>query len=144
MNKASKVALVCLYAAALLLLSGCSSPRPVLYPNKHYQQAGSEQATRDIDDAIKAADERNMTHSNDGKEAVRTSVNSGVSAGTVVGAGAAAGGGIGGGTVVSAAGAGASGLVQWMFNHGQPDPLFRGFVETYLKNKGYQVIGWQN
>ncbi|MHB9137919.1 MAG: hypothetical protein ACYC4Q_00785 [Victivallaceae bacterium] len=143
MIKASRVVLICLHAAALLLLCGCSSPRPVLYPNKYYQQMGNEQVTRDIDAAIKAADERNMTHSNDGKEAVKTSVSSGISAGTVVGAGAAAGGGIGGGTAVSAAGAGASGLVHWMFSRGQPDPVFRGFVETYLKNKGYQVIGWQ-
>ncbi|MDH4328793.1 MAG: hypothetical protein OEV77_09740, partial [Nitrospira sp.] len=33
----------------LLLLTACSSARPVLYPNAHFQSVGKEGAQRDID-----------------------------------------------------------------------------------------------
>jgi len=31
-----------------LLLSACSAPKPILYPNAHYQQVGDAGAERDI------------------------------------------------------------------------------------------------
>lgn len=127
----------------LLLLTGCTSPRPVIYPNKHFNEVGEEQAQKDINEAIRLAEARGLTtHTNDASQAAHAGVDSGVSAGTSVAAGAASGG-IGAGTAVSAAGAGVSGFTRWMFNQGQPEPVFRNFVDSWLRSKGYQVIGWK-
>ena len=31
----------------------------------------------------------------------------------------------------------------WMFQHQEPDPVYRNFVEKCLRDKGYEPIGWQ-
>lgn len=140
MNKA----VIALLAAVVLLgAAGCASPRPVLYPNKYYNEVGETQAKKDIDEAISLAENRGLTtHTNDGSNAARAGVDSGVGAGTAVAAGAA-GGGIGAGTAVSAGAAGVGGFTRWLFNSGQPEPVFRNFVDTWLRGKGYQVVGWK-
>ena len=48
---------------------------------------------------------------------------------------------------VGAAGGATAGLLGtmfgWMFRRSEPDPVYRNFVETCLRDKGYQPIGWQ-
>lgn len=138
-----RIILTVVAVITLLSTTGCASPRPVLYPNKYFNEVGATQAEKDIDDAINLAENRGLTtHTKDGENAARAGVDSGVGAGTAVAAGAASGG-IGGGTAVSAGAAGVSGFTRWLFNSGQPEPVFRNFVETKLRAQGYQVMGWK-
>ena len=41
----------------ILMISGCGSSRPELYPNDHLRRVGGEVAERDIDDCIGQAEQ---------------------------------------------------------------------------------------
>jgi len=62
-------------------------------------------------------------------------------------AGGAIGGAAGEGAAIGAAGGATAGplgtMLGWMFQRSEPDPVYRTFVETCLRDKGYQPIGWQ-
>lgn len=127
----------------LLTMAACSTCRPVLYPNEHYQEVGSEQAEKDILKAIKNAKKQGLddaSASNEqlaktaGKTAARTGVNTAVNA---------ASGSVGVSTAASAAGSGMGLLIDWLFVKKQPDPLFKKHVELTLAKQGYQVLGWK-
>ncbi|MGH8660879.1 MAG: hypothetical protein ACREUB_03855, partial [Burkholderiales bacterium] len=53
--------------AALLVLAGCATQRPVLYPNAQYNRVGPEVAQRDVDDCIRLAESHGITHDGGGK-----------------------------------------------------------------------------
>ena len=42
-----------------------------------------------------------------------------------------------------AAAGGATGLVSGTLRSGDPDPIYRNFVQRCLRERGYDVIGWQ-
>jgi hypothetical protein len=44
-------------AAVLVLITGCSARRPLLYPNETLQKAGSAGADRDIAECMQRADD---------------------------------------------------------------------------------------
>lgn len=53
-----------------------------------------------------------------------------------------------GGNVGRAAGAGAAGgatlgAVSGAFDADEPDPVFKNYVDRCLREKGYELIGWQ-
>jgi hypothetical protein len=41
----------------LIMIAGCASPRPVLYPNDQARRVGGLAADRDIDDCIRQAED---------------------------------------------------------------------------------------
>ncbi len=41
----------------VIVVTGCASQRPVLYPNEHIRRVGGIAADRDIDDCIRRAEE---------------------------------------------------------------------------------------
>ena len=51
-----------------LVLSGCAAPKPILYPNAHYQQVGADAAQADIQDCMALAKEAGAS-SSEGKTA---------------------------------------------------------------------------
>lgn len=122
------------------LLSGCAS-RPVLYPNKYLKKVGKVQADKDIDEALKMADDYKLQSTDYPDKAKKTAVGTaaGAATGTAVGA---ISGGPGLGAITGAAGGAAGGTVNCIFGSSKPPEAYRRFVETYLKEKGYQVIGW--
>jgi len=67
-------------ALTSLLLLGCAGPKPVLYPNDHFETVGHEQAELDIAECRNLAD-AHTSSSNKGME---------VAQGTAVGAGVGA------------------------------------------------------
>lgn len=124
--------------SAVFLLSclGCASS-PQLYPNKKYQDVGKDQANQDIQDCQTRAD--NYVSSGKGR-AIASDAGAGAVVGSAAGAvlglfshnvamGALEGGGAG------AAGGAAAGAMS-------PDQVKRNFVNQCLKDRGYQVIGW--
>lgn len=127
-------------AAATLVAACATSQHPVLYPNAHLKQVGEAAAQRDIDDCMQMAD--NAGVSKTGNQVVKRGAE-----GAAVGAAAASVGQvIRGGSVAEAAAAGAAvggtaGAVRGAFHN--DNPTYRNFVQRCLRDKGYDVIGWQ-
>jgi hypothetical protein len=130
-----------------LLLAGCSTAQPVLYPNAHMQSVGKEIAAQDIE-ACRQLAEAAGAEEGSGKAGR-------VATGTAVGAGVGAASGAVGGAIFGAVGRGsmigaASGAV-WGFLMGlfrasgssQPNQAYSNFVNRCLQEKGYEVTGWQ-
>ena len=124
-----------------LVLQGCGTPRPVLYPNDQYQRVGKEQAERDIEACQRLADEQ---ISSNAAEYVATS--------TVLGAGTGAASGAAGGAVTGEAGLGAaigaaagaaSGFLRGVLGIQQPTRAYKRLVERCLKERGYEPTGWE-
>ena len=128
--------------ALTLMMAGCATQRPVLYPNAKLQRVGNEVAQRDIDNCIQLAEDYGVSAGR-GDRVVR-----GGGAGAAVGgATGAVAGAIGGrnvgdsaarGAAVGATAGAVSGAVQ-----DRPREAYRGFVQRCLRERGYDVIGWQ-
>ena len=126
----------------ILLLLGCAQKQPVLYPNSHLKSVGKEAAQADIDECIQLAKDYGAD-TDKGTEIVKSSAK-----GAAVGAagGAAVGavtGNFGRGVAAGAAGGAAVGGTRKALDSGDPNPVFKRFVEKCLKDKGYHPIGWK-
>jgi outer membrane lipoprotein SlyB len=120
----------------------CAAKRPVLYPNAQLQTVGATAAQQDIDDCLQKAAAGGYTSSAGGKVAGSTAV--GAAAGAAMGAAfGAVAGQAGTGAAMGAAGAGTGGLIRGISHSRELDPVQRRFVDQCLKDKGYEVIGWQ-
>jgi len=126
---------------AFLLMTGCASQGPVLYPNEHLKMVGEEQSLKDIQECDRLA--TTYVKSGAGKT-VAKNVAGGGAAGTVVGGAAGAvTGHLGRGAAVGAAAGAAAGLVRGVSKTSTPSPIHKKFVERCLRDKGYDPIGWQ-
>lgn len=142
----------CLALAAcvsIALAVGCAKPRPVLYPNDTLERVGGAQAQLDVENCLERAerDVGDSRESGGADAAKRTAENSAVGAAT----GAAVGGVLSGRSAAEGAAAGAVGAatstalraILHPGRGGQPDPVFRRYVERCLQDQGYDVIGWR-
>jgi hypothetical protein len=128
----------------LCLLAACSGPKPILYPNAHYQTVGAEAAQEDITEC------RHMAEAAGAKPGEGRAGQ--VAGSTVTGAGMGAAGGAVGGAVVGAAGRGSAvgaasgatvGLLRGLFRRPQPGQGYKNFVDRCLKDRGYEPVGWE-
>ncbi len=129
--------------AALLIAGGCASTQsPVLYPNDKLSRVGKEQAERDIAECRKLADE--WVRSTAAKDIGKGAAVGGV-AGAAVGAvgGAVSGRGAGTGAAVGAATGATAGAVHGAVKQAEPSPVYKQYVNRCLRERGYDVIGWQ-
>ena len=131
--------------AAALALAGCATPRPILYPNAHYQSVGADAAEREIAECRKLAETAGAREGQGdaGQAAGSTVVGAGIGA-----AGGAVGGAIGGsaglGAAAGAAGGAVAGLLGGLFSRkAKPDTAYRNFVDRCLRERGYEPTGWQ-
>jgi hypothetical protein len=133
----------------LLHLAACAAQRPVLYPNEQLKRAGREASERQIDECLRAAED--YVTSSSRAEEVAESTAGGVATGAGVGAAAGAAGGAvfghaGTGAAAGAAGGAVAGLTRGAIRgfsaSGRPDPVVRNYVDRCLREKGYDVIGW--
>ncbi|ACL02682.1 conserved hypothetical protein [Desulfatibacillum aliphaticivorans] len=129
--------------AAAWLAQGCSSAKPVLYPNARYNQVGKAQAQADINECMRLAREHGVSSTSKSKEVARETA-----AGTAVGA--AVGGAVGSmsgefgrGAAIGALGGGAGSMTRSVLKSNNPDPTFKNFVDRCLREKGYEPVGWQ-
>lgn len=135
-----------------LVVAVCSSHRPVLYPNAHLTQVGRDAAERDIEWCEEEAEAAGAeaTGGSGGDVAAKTATGatvgaaSGAVGGTVGGAlRGHAGRGAGIGAAAGAAGGATSGLLRGLFfGKSKPNPAYRSFVERCLRERGYDVVGW--
>jgi outer membrane lipoprotein SlyB len=100
----------------VILITGCASQRPVLYPNEHIRRVGGIAADRDIDDCIRRAEESRSAGDAKAGEA-----------GTDASA-----------TVPNSPAAAISGL----FGKPELSSIQKVFVNKCLRDKGYDPIGW--
>jgi hypothetical protein len=114
----------------------------VLYPNAHLQQVGKAQAASDIDTCRQLA--REYVPGTAGKD-IATSTGVGGLGGAAVGAvaGAVTGRGAGAGAAIGAATGATAGAVHGAAKQAGPSPVYRSYVDRCLRDKGYEVIGWQ-
>ncbi len=130
----------------LLFLTACSSAKPVLYPNAHFQSVGRETADQDIEVCKQLAESAGAEEGNGktGRVATSTAVGAGVGA-----AGGAVGGAISGaagrGSLIGAASGAVWGFLMGLFSAGssQPGQAYTNFVNRCLQERGYEVTGWQ-
>jgi len=134
------IAMLCVLLTATL--SSCAAKRPVLYPNYHLTMVGQETAASDIDDCMELA--RNYGAGEDKAEQVAKDTATGAAVGGATGAAVGAVvGNLGKGAGAGAAGGAAGALTRGVIRSGDPDPIYRRFVEKCLREKGYEPIGWQ-
>ncbi len=129
--------------AALLLVAGCASPEPVLYPNDHLAYVGRDAAEEDIEDCRDMAE---TAGANPGEGSGEQAAGGAVVGGAVGGAAGAAGGAVvgaaGRGAAVGAAAGAAGGFVRGLFKGPKPSAAYQNFVNRCLSDRGYEVVGW--
>lgn len=125
----------------LLVMAGCASHGPVLYPNVHLKMVGEEQAHKDIEECDRMA--AVYVKSDAGKAAAKSIATGGAAGAVIGGAAGAVTGHLGRGAAVGAAAGAAAGLVRGVSKASAPSPIHKRFVERCLREKGYDPIGWQ-
>ncbi len=143
-----KLMMIWITGLVLLILSGCASMKPVLYPNTYFLSQGKEIAEQDIEACERLAESA-------GAEEGGSTAAGNVAASTVMGAGLGAASGAAGGAIYGSAGHGsligaASGAVAgflrgilYSARPAQPNQAYVNFVTRCLQEKGYEVTGWQ-
>ena len=127
---------------SLLFFLGCAQQRPVLYPSAYLKTVGQERAEADINECVRLAAEQGA-QGDAGEQVAKDTVEGGAIGGA---AGAAIGAVLssaGRGAAAGAAGGAAGALTRGLFRTSEPDPVFRGFVDRCLHEKGYEPIGWR-
>src|SRR4051812_22652251 len=136
---------ICVYMIiGLLGLSGCSSHKPILYPNAHLESVSEDTSKQDIAACRETAKDAGASSG---------SSKSGTVAGrTAVGAGSGAASGAVGGAIVGSAGLGAAvgaasgavfGFLGGLLTPSQPDSAYVNVVNRCLTDRGYEVAGWK-
>jgi hypothetical protein len=120
------------------------SQSPVLYPNAKLEQVGKAQADADIATCRQKADDY-VSSGGATAKAVGKDTAVGGAGGAAVGAvaGAVSGGGAGRGAAIGAATGATAGAVHGVVKSAGPSPIYKNFVDHCLRDKGYQVVGWQ-
>ncbi|HEV8642962.1 MAG TPA: cell envelope biogenesis protein OmpA [Methylomirabilota bacterium] len=129
--------------ALVLALAGCArTQKPVLYPNAKLRQVGHEQAERDIGECRTLASQ--YVESTAAKDIGRGAA-IGAAGGAAVGAvgGAVSGRGAGAGAAIGAATGATAGVVHGAVKQTAPSPVYKQFVNRCLRERGYDVLGWQ-
>ncbi len=137
--RAGLVLCLCLYS--LLLLGGCASQRPVLYPS-NAQAERSATAEQAVDHCMRMAEAADLKNDPSLRVAEKTVEDGAVGAVTGAAVGAVTGN-AGRGAAAGAAGGSAHGFMRGMFRAREPDPLFKAYVDRCLHERGFDVIGWR-
>lgn len=129
---------------ALLFLSACAGPKPILYPNEHLQAVGQETAKDDIAECREMAEAGGAKEgeSKTGQVAGRTAAGAGVGAASGA-VGGAISGAAGAGSLIGAASGATIGLLTGIFSRPNPGQGYINFVNRCLSEKGYEPVGWE-
>lgn len=125
---------------AATLLGGCASNQPVVY---RADGAGSGTIEAAIADCKQLAEQAGARPGGAaGATAKRTAEGAAVGAATGAVGGAIAGN-AGEGAAIGAATGATVNLIRNLFNEPAPNPAYRAYVERCLRDRGYDVVGWQ-
>jgi hypothetical protein len=127
-----------------LFLSGCTAPKPILYPNAHFQQIGKAGAEQDIVECSDMAKEAGARSSQGKTGQVAGSTAGGGAIGSAAGAaGGAVVGHPGRGAMIGAASGATGGLLRGLFRKSPPSASYQQFVNRCLRERGYDPVGWE-
>ncbi|MEE9425473.1 MAG: hypothetical protein V3V18_10920 [Methylococcales bacterium] len=127
----------------ILAMVGCTN-RPVLYPNEQFEQNGPQAADNTIEECEELASESGISNVQHNAKRTATHGAKGAALGAVSGAiGGAISGGVGIGTVIGAASGAAVGIVSGLIGSDYASPTYQQFVNSCLKERGYDVVGWE-
>ena len=121
---------------------GWQNRRPQLYPNAHYRSVGVETAEHDAAQCMAQAD-YGAPRRNTAKDGAVNTLG-GAAGGAALGAiGGAIAGNAGTGAAAGAAVGAAAGHGKTAYDARKPSESYQGYVEACLREKGYDVIGWE-
>lgn len=128
----------------LLVLVGCASspPKPVLYPNAHFNKVGQQTADKDIEECKTLAHSSGVNEKKDGEIGKNAATGAAVG-GAAAGAWGLVSGSAGERALAGAAAGAAAGTVRGGVKSTETSPVFKNFVQKCLRDRGYEVIGWQ-
>jgi hypothetical protein len=132
---------LCALALAAAAALGCATKQPVLYPNAKLREVGDAAAQADVAECTALA--RDYVKANPAGEAARRTGEGAVVGGATGAAAGAVLGSAGRGAGAGAAGGATAGFFHWLFGARDPDPLERSYVDTCLRERGYQPMGWR-
>ena len=135
----------------VLMVTACSSARPVLYPNAHLEAVGKDGAEQDIEVCKQSAESAGAEEGSGAGKTGRVATGTAMGAGVGAASGAVGGaifGGAGSGAMIGAASGAVWGLLTGVFSavvgpSHQPSQAYTNFVNRCLQEKGYEVTGWQ-
>lgn len=129
-----------------LSVTACTAPskKPVMYPNAKSTTVGQAQMARDVEDCMALARQYGVSdtrQNNVGRDTATGALIGGASAGAWgLVRGDAADRALAGAAAGAAAGA-TRGVIRASEN--KPNPTFQRFVQRCLRERGYEVIGWE-
>jgi hypothetical protein len=136
----------CVVYALLLSLAACSGPQPILRSNKQLHLYGKQMAQQEIESCRRQVEATGLRHGANQSANAATGAVLGLTLGGAVGASAGVIGGLPGVTIGAAAGSGLGlvvGLLGGTFKPLEPEPPYADAVTSCLKEKGYEVRGWE-
>ena len=141
--KEKTVAKRLIYLVALIL-TGCSSYKPILYQNDHYRQVGPEAAKADVKACMDLADEAGASpHKGKAAETATNTVVGGAVGSATGAVGGAVFGNAGMGAMVGAASGASAGFLRGLFTSSAPSGAFTQYVDRCLRERGYEPTGWE-
>jgi uncharacterized protein YcfJ len=138
-----------LMAGMLLLAVGmaaCAGPDPILRPNNRLLLYGRDAAEQEIAACRQKAQRAGLSHGTSRSSNAAAGGTLGVIGGAAVGASTGLVGGPTGVAIGAGAGAvvgGVLGFIAGAYKPLNPDPTFTASMERCLKEKGYEVSGWE-
>ena len=130
----------------LLAVAACAGPQPTLRSNKQLHVHGKQAAQREIDACQQRAEQSGLQHGTNQTSNAAAGAVLGLTLGGAIGASAGIVGGLPGVTIGAAAGSGLGlliGVLGGTFKPLEPEPPYAEAVERCLKEKGYEVSGWE-
>jgi len=125
------------------LIAACS-PKPILYPNAHYQEVGEAAAQQDIEECKDMAKDAGAKPSQGKAGQMAGGTTAGGAVGSAAGAvGGAVVGSPGRGAMVGAAGGATAGFLRSLFRKSPPSNAYKQFVQRCLTERGYEPVGWE-
>lgn len=127
----------------IAMMAACS-PKPILYPNAHYQQVGEAAAEQDIEECKNTAKDAGAKPSQGKTGQLADGTATGGAVDSAVGA---VGGAVvdhpGRGAMVGAAGGATAGFLRSLFRKSSPRDAYKQFVQRFLTERGYEPMGWE-
>lgn len=130
----------------LFTLTACAGPQPLLRSNKQLHLYGKQTAQQEIQACQKHVEGTGLQPGVHQSANAATGAVLGATLGGAVGASAGVVGGLPGIAIGAAAGSGLGlvvGLLGGTFKPLEPDPPYADAVTSCLKEKGYEVRGWE-
>jgi uncharacterized protein YcfJ len=138
-----------LVAGSLLFfigLAACAGPDPILRSNNRLLLYGRDAAEQEIEACREKTSRAGVSHGTSRTSNAATGGTLGLVVGAAVGASTGLVGGPTGVAIGAAAGAAVGGMLGFIagtYKPLNPDPAFTASMERCLKEKGYEVSGWE-